>query len=119
MASRSLLVFGDCLLAQLANGQSVSSHPFMLGPSVGFDWVSYVNGTGYVRAPTYSSPTGLHVGIDASYQVNRLLVGAKMLYTNRLSRVDSPPDPPNPEDYISMSETDLHVLTVPSALVTD
>jgi len=116
MATRLLLIAGVCLLAQLANAQSVPSRSFMLGPSVGFDQVSYINGTGYVRAPTYSSPTGLNLGIDAAYHVNRLLFGAKVLYTNRLSRSDSPPNPPNPEDYISAVETDLHVLTVPLSI---
>ncbi|MEZ0540409.1 outer membrane beta-barrel protein [Fibrella arboris] len=116
MGTRSLLVAGACLVGQLACAQSVPARSFMLGPSVGIDQLLYVNSAEYVGSPTYSSPSSLNVGIDASYQVNRLLIGTKVLYTNRLSRVKSPIHPPNPEDYVSATETDLHVLTVPLSM---
>lgn len=116
MKTPFLLIAGAFLLAQSASAQSVPTRLFMLGPTVGIDQMSYINTGGYVGSPTYSSPTGLYVGIDASYQENRLLIGAKVLYMNRLSRVKSPPNPPNPEDYVNATETDLQVLTVPLSI---
>lgn len=88
----------------------------MLGPTVGTDQVSYLNTGGYVGSPSFASPNGITIGLDGSHQVNRLLFGAKILYTKR--HCETTPslslfDPGFSPYRLLRVDTDLQVLTVP------
>ncbi|RYF75170.1 MAG: hypothetical protein EOO39_07325 [Cytophagaceae bacterium] len=80
MKIRFLLLAVACLLAHFASAQSVPSRLFMLGPVIGFKKVDYIKKEDDLLGPSVYIPTGIYGGIDGSYQVNRWLFGAKLLY---------------------------------------
>jgi hypothetical protein len=81
MKNRFSFLAVACLTVQLAIAQSAPTRSFMIGPTLGIDQMGYANPAGYVGdLSTYSSPATATFGIDASYQINRLLFGVKALY---------------------------------------
>ncbi|WP_375445131.1 hypothetical protein [uncultured Fibrella sp.] len=81
MKTPFLLLAFACLTIRFATAQSTATRSFMIGPTIGIDKMTYTNTAGYVGdLSAYSSPVIANYGLDASYQVNRFLVGVKALY---------------------------------------
>jgi len=119
MRSSFLFLAIACLTVQFASAQSTPTRSFMIGPTVGFNKTNYVSEELHVGYTQIDIPTNVYGGVDASYQLNRWLVGAKLLYQTQIRQASTP----IPEYYIDINnpdpvkvfrtDSDYRLITVP------
>ncbi|MBO0952823.1 outer membrane beta-barrel protein [Fibrella forsythiae] len=108
-----------CLTIQFACAQSTPTRTFMIGPTIGFNKTNYVDEEFYMNYTLITVPPGVYGGVDASYQLNHWLIGAKLLYEKRTNQVSTPipeyiidPLYPNPAR-VFRADYDYNVITMP------
>ncbi|MEZ0540410.1 outer membrane beta-barrel protein [Fibrella arboris] len=118
MKNNFLFLAIACLTVQFAAAQTTQTRSFMIGPTFGLNKTSYVTDGTYSGFPTVQAPAGAFGGLDASYQLNHWLLGAKLLYQKQTYQATYPPfeyiigDGPLPPA-IYRTDTDYHLLSLP------
>lgn len=119
MRSSFLFLAIACLTVQFVYAQSTPTRSFMIGPTVGFNKTNYVDEEFYMNYTLITIPPGVYGGVDASYQLNRWLIGAKLLYEKQTRQVSTPipeyiidPFNPNPARVFRV-DYDYNVITMP------
>ncbi|ARK11531.1 outer membrane beta-barrel protein [Fibrivirga algicola] len=122
MKATYLLIAFSCLTTQLVLAQSTPKRSFMIGPTVGVNKTSYVDEDIHLNYTQIHIPTSAYGGLDASYQVNRWLVGAKLLYQRQTLQAsflasDYYIDITNPDpNRVFRFDSEYHLITAPLSI---